>query len=328
MATKIPSTVYFRVAVTWIFVFSIGKLFAQQDAQFTQYMFNGSFYNPALAGKDMGYRFSAIHRTQWLNYTTAAGTGGAPVTQVITAQGRLKSKNIGYGLVLVNDKIGATNNLELNLQGSYHKKINRSTLSFGGYVGVFSSSLDYGDLIVVNPEPNLPQIGKENQIALDYGAGVLLDRGNFYLGLSSKHINQPSFDFGNATYENQLKTHSYLLFGYRVRPIGPLRIEPSFLLKNVGLNNFSYNVSVMATHQNKINAGLAYRGEESVSLILGYSLLKDNSLKLGYAFDLVTGGLEAKSPTSHELMLRYTLTDKIRSGEFERVIQRTPRFRF
>ena len=82
----------------------------------------------------------------------------------------------------------------------------------------------------------------------------------------------------------------------------------------------------MATHQNRINGGFAYRGEESVSLILGYSLFRDNSLKLGYAFDLVVGGLEAKSPTSHELMLRYTLQDVNR--EVERVIQRTPRFRF
>lgn len=328
MTTKIPQTLFSKIAVSCVLVMVFGKLFAQQDAQFTQYMFNGSYYNPAVAGKEVGYRFSAIHRTQWTNYTTAAGTGGAPVTQLITAQGRLNSKNIGYGLVLVNDKIGATNNLEINLQGSYHKKINQFTLSFGGYAGLFSSSLDYGELIVVNPEPNLPQAGRENQMALDFGAGILIDRGNLYMGLSSKHLNQPSFDFGDASYENRLKNHTYLLFGYRLRPIGPLRIEPSFLLKNVGMYNFSYDVSVMATHQNRINAGIAYRGEESVSMILGYSILKDNSLKLGYAFDLVVGGLEAKSPTSHELMLRYALTDRNRIKEVERVIQRTPRFRF
>ncbi|MCR9082847.1 MAG: type IX secretion system membrane protein PorP/SprF, partial [Cyclobacteriaceae bacterium] len=97
-------------------------------------------------------------------------------------------------------------------------------------------------------------------------------------------------------------------------------------LKSVSFNNFSYDVSVIATHQNKITGGLAFRGEESVSVILGYSLLPDNSLTLGYSFDLVISGLEAKSPTSHELMLRYRLTTVTR--EIERVIQRTPRFRF
>ncbi len=326
MINKGLSEFFLKASVVLILIFSSGLAHGQQDAQFTQYMFNGAFYNPALVGRESGFRFSALHRSQWLNYTTSAGTSGAPVTQLITAQGRLNSKNIGYGLTVVNDNIGATNNLEINLQGSYQKKINRATLSFGGYVGMFSSSLDYAELIVVNPEPNLPFTGSENQMALDIGAGFLLDHRSFYIGLSAKHLNQPSFDFGDGSYANQLRTHNYLLFGYKIRPIGQLRIEPSFLLKSVGINNFSYNVSVMATHQNRINGGFAYRGEESVSLILGYSLLKDNSLKLGYAFDLVVGGLEAKSPTSHELMLRYTLQEM--SREVERVIQRTPRFRF
>jgi type IX secretion system PorP/SprF family membrane protein len=326
MTTKSPIDFFLKTAFSLLVILASGPLFAQQDAQFTQFMFNGAFYNPAQAGKETGYRFSALHRTQWQNYTTSSGAGGAPVTQVLTAQGRMDSKNIGFGLVLVNDKIGPANNMELSFQGSYHKKINRATISFGGYAGIFSSSLDYGDLIVVNPEPNLPQGGKESQMTLDFGAGFLYDRGNMYLGLSAKHINQPSFNFGDGSYENRLKNHSYLLLGYRVRPIGQLRIEPTFLLKSVGLNNFSYNLGVMATHQNRINAGFAFRGEESVSLILGYSILKDNTLKLGYAFDLVVGGLEAKSPTSHELMLRYTMNDKIK--DIERVIQRTPRFRF
>jgi type IX secretion system PorP/SprF family membrane protein len=314
---------------TSIFLLSFlfwGNAFSQQDAQFTQYMFNGMYYNPAFAGKEGGYRFSALHRSQWANYTTSSGTGGAPVTQLLTAQGRLESKNIGYGLTVVNDQIGATGNLEINLQGSYHKQINRTTLSFGAYVGMFSSAIDYGELIVVNPEPNLPSSGKENSINLNFGAGLLLDRGNYYLGLSSRHINRPSFDFGDGGFANPLENHSYLLAGYRFRPIGQFRIEPSFLLKSVSFNNFSYDVSVIATHQNKITGGLAFRGEESVSVILGYSLLPDNSLTLGYSFDLVISGLEAKSPTSHELMLRYRLTTVTR--EIERVIQRTPRFRF
>lgn len=317
---------FLKLRICLILFLYTGYVQAQQDAQFTQYMYNGLFYNPAFAGKEGGYRFSALHRSQWSSYATSSGQGGAPTTQLITAEGRLDSKNIGFGLSVVNDQIGATGNLEVNLKGAYHKKLNRGTFSFGGYVGIFSSSLDYGELVVVNPESHLPQSGKESQLGLDFGAGVLYDRTNFYLGISSKHLNQPTFDFGDASYANQLKNHSYFLVGYRIRPIGQLRIEPSLLIKTVSFNNFSYDVSVMATHQSKINGGIAYRGEESVSLILGYSLLRDNSLKLGYAFDLVTGGVDAKSPASHELMLRYALPSS--SRVVDRVIQRTPRYRF
>ena len=317
---------FFKAAAFGCLLCTSWSSFAQQDPQFTQQMYVRSFFNPAFAGKELGIHFSALHRAQWQGYTTSLGTGGAPTTQLITVQGRQKSKNIGYGLTVVNDQIGAASNLEINLQGSYHKKIKRTQLSFGGYVGMSSSSLNYEELVFINPEPGLPQSGSESQMAVDFGAGVVLDRGGFYAGLSARHINQPSFDFGDGSYANRLQMHNYLLLGYRLRPIGQLRIEPTILLKSIGGNTLSYEASVIATLQDRINAGVAYRGEESVSLILGYSLLKDNSLKLGYAFDLVVGGLEAKAPTSHEILLRYAWSDVQKS--VNRVIQRTPRFRF
>ncbi|MFD2200015.1 type IX secretion system membrane protein PorP/SprF [Shivajiella indica] len=306
------------------FAVSITALHAQQDAQFTQYMYNGLFYNPAFAGKDGGYKFSALHRTQWLNYS---GTNGpAPITQLLTASGRLDDFNVGYGITFVNDNIGPVNNQEINLSLGYHKNLRRGILSLGLSGGLFSSTLKYDELIVINPDPNIPTSGRETQMNFNIGAGALYDRGNFYVGLSSKHLNQPTFDFGDGAVDNQLMNHSYLLAGYRIKTFALWTFEPSFLLKSVSFNNFSYDLSVIATHNQKISGGFAFRGEESVSLLLGYSILRDNSLRIGYAFDLVIGGLEAKSPTSHEFMLTYNLQPV--SREFQKVIQRTPRFRF
>ncbi len=326
MNRKSDLVIFFRAAGFLLLLLSSTGVFAQQIPQFTQYLYTGNFFNPALAGKSEGLQFSAIHRSQWQGYTATSGAGTPPTTQLITLQNRVKNKNFGYGLTVVNDQLGATSNLEVSLQGSYHKKIQRTQLSFGGYLGVSNSTLDFEELQFVNPEPSLPLSGTESQLAMDMGAGLMVDRGDFYVGLSGRHLNQASFDFGDGNYANRLQMHNYLLLGYRMRPIGQLRIEPSILLKSLGTHTLSYEVSVIATLQNKVNGGIAYRGEESVSLILGYSLLKDNSLKLGYAFDLVVGGVDAKSPTSHELMLRYAWSDV--SKTVTRVIQRTPRFRF
>lgn len=317
------SPLRFFLILSAAFLYSL-KSDAQQDAQFTQYMYNGLFYNPAFAGKEAGYRFSALHRTQWLNYS---GTNGpAPITQLVTASGTLGNKGIGYGLTFVNDDIGSTNNQEINFSLGYHKNIRGGKLSFGLSGGVFSSTLKFDEFSVINPDPLVPNTGSETQMNLNLGAGVVLDKGNYYVGLSSKHLNEPGFDFGDGAIDNQLKNHSYLLAGYRFKTFALWVIEPIFLLKTVSFNNFSYDLSVIATHRQKISAGIAYRGEESVSLLLGYSILKDNSLKIGYAFDLVVGGLEAKSPTSHEFMLTYNLPSI--SREMQKVIQRTPRFRF
>lgn len=326
MNRKSDLVIFFRAAGFLLLLLSSKGVFAQQIPQFTQYLYTGNFFNPALAGKSEGLQFSAIHRSQWQGYTATSGAGTPPTTQLITLQNRVKNKNFGYGLTVVNDQLGATSNMEVSLQGSYHKKIQRTQLSFGGYLGVSNSTLDFEELQFVNPEPSLPLSGTESQLAMDMGAGLMVDRGDFYVGLSGRHLNQASFDFGDGNYANRLQMHNYLLLGYRMRPIGQLRIEPSILLKSLGTHTLSYEVSVIATLQNKVNGGIAYRGEESVSLILGYSLLKDNSLKLGYAFDLVVGGVDAKSPTSHELMLRYAWSDV--SKTVTRVIQRTPRFRF
>jgi type IX secretion system PorP/SprF family membrane protein len=306
--------------LVWLSFGAIG----QQDAQFTQYMYNGLFYNPAFAGKEAGYHFSALHRSQWLNYT--GSNGPAPITQLLTASARLDDYNVGFGLTFVNDNIGPTNSQEINLSTAYHKTLGRGLLSIGASGGIFSSTLKYDEMFTVNPDPRLPSAGRETRMNFNFGLGAIYDRGNYYVGFGSRHINEPRFDFGDGAIDNQLKNHSYLLVGYRIRTFALWTFEPSFLIKSVSFNNFSYDLSVIATHNQRISGGIAYRGEESVSLLLGYGILRDNSLRLGYAFDLVFGGLEAKSPTSHEFMLTYNLQPV--SREFQKAIQRTPRFRF
>lgn len=305
-------------------IFLSANAHGQQDAQFTQYMYNGLFYNPAFAGKDGGYRFSALHRTQWLNY---AGTNGpAPITQLLTGSARIENTKFGLGVNLVNDNIAISTNQELNLSLAYHKRLRRGQLSFGASAGMFSSTLKFDELFSVNPDPKIPQTGSENQMNFNYGAGVFLDKIKYYVGFGSRHINQPVFDFAGGSVDNQLMNHSYLLAGYRIKTFAQWTFEPSILLKSVSFNNFSYDLSVIATYSQKVSAGIAFRGEESVSMLVGYSILRDNSLRLGYAFDLVVSGQPAKAPTSHELMLSYVLPDVTK--DFQRTIQRTPRFRF
>jgi type IX secretion system PorP/SprF family membrane protein len=142
----------------------------QQDAQFTQYMYNSSYFNPAFAGKDGGYRFSAVHRSQWLNYT---GSGGnPPITQFVSAQAAVEKLKLGVGLNFVNDNIGPTTNQEVNLSLAYHKRLRMGTISFGAMGGIFSSNINYFDLNTVNPDPSLPETGSETQTILHSAADI------------------------------------------------------------------------------------------------------------------------------------------------------------
>ncbi|WP_018471931.1 PorP/SprF family type IX secretion system membrane protein [Echinicola pacifica] len=302
------------------------KLYAQQDAQFTQYMYNGLYYNPAYAGREDGYQFSALHRSQWLGYSTTSGQGGAPTTQLVTATGRIPGKSIGWGFSFVNDDIGPVTSQELNLSAAYHLKMRRGHLSLGVSGGFFSNTINFDEIDVVNPDPTIPSNGDETQMTANFGAGLMYEAPKYYISLSSRHVNEPTFEFGEDSFENQLVNHSYLMVGYKIKTFAQVTFDPSFLLKSEGFDNFSYDLSVIATHNDRISGGLSYRGEESVSVLFGYKLLRDRSLRIGYAFDIVVNGNEAKSPTSHEFMLTYNLPSV--SKKIESIIQRTPRFRF
>ena len=85
--------------------------FAQQDPLFTQYMFNKLLINPAYAGSRENFTIDMLDRKQWVNID------GAPETFTISAHTALRNKNVGLGLYLIRDVLGATNNQ--SIMGTY-----------------------------------------------------------------------------------------------------------------------------------------------------------------------------------------------------------------
>ena len=63
--------------------------FAQQDAQYTQYMYNTVNINPAYAGSRGVMSIFGLHRTQWV------GLDGAPVTNAFSLNTPIKNSNLG-----------------------------------------------------------------------------------------------------------------------------------------------------------------------------------------------------------------------------------------
>lgn len=304
------------------------KVSAQQDAQFTQYMFNQLYYNPAFAGSGDGTTLTAIHRSQWFGYDGSVNQGGAPNTQLISYNTQLSKIKSGLGVIISNDHLGPSNNL--SVQGALSRNINLpdgSILTVGVNLGIFSSSINFDDIVVVNPnDPISNSSGKESQLKPDFGVGFIYRTGNFFGGLSTNHLLQPKFDFGESQVSNQLNRHYYLTLGYDYSLTPQIKITPTALLKSVSLNTYNLDVSVIGEYNNNLRAGLAYRQSESASFIFGYKVLSDRSLTLGYAFDFIVGNRDSKEPTSHELMLIYNF--KSMPGLPGKRIVRTPRFRY
>lgn len=306
------------------------SLNAQQDAQFTHYMFNQTYFNPAFAGLTNTNSFMVIHRSQWFGYEGTLNSAGAPNTQFVSYSGKTSLWNGGFGAYVVNDNLGPTNNLEIQFSGSYVLNLNESSsLTFGLKAGVFSTSIDFEEIIVVDPNDNLIGMsGKESQIKPDLGFGILYRNGNFFGGLSANHLIQPEFDYGNDQISNQLVRHYYVMAGYDYALNQEVTITPTLLIKNIGLSEYSWDISAIAKIRDKLWFGAAYRDSESASAMIGYKLLQDRSLSLGYAFDFVLTDAASKEPTSQELMLIYTFSSSGGRRNLGKNIIRTPRYRY
>ena len=296
--------------------------FAQQDARFTHYYFNQIFFNPAYAGLEGTARFSLLGRQQWLGYNSGGGSG-APRTVHLSAQSPLLRANSGVGVNVVYETFAANAQLAFNANYAYHLNLGAGKLSFGVSAGATSNGRD-ANLYVFNDklDPNVPT--SINSIKFDAGAGVYYKSPKFFLGVSSTHLTQPVYELGNKS-TNQLLRHYYGIAGYNFELNPTLTLTPHVLYKSTFKpKGEQIEGGIMANINNKFYVGLNYTQEEAASVLAGISLLRDNSLRFGYSLDLVTNGVEAKSPTSHEIMLSYVIPVTLKGPK---PAIRTPRYR-
>ena len=287
-------------------------------------MFNSFYYNPAFAGTEGVTKITGLYRAQWLGYSPTYGDGGAPTTQILSVNTPLPQIKGGVGGYIVNDKLGPLTNFEAQASHAYHIAIKDAKLSLGVRAGIISQKVDF-DLYRATDasDPLLAgKSGKESQMRPDFAAGVLYRKDKYYVGVGLDHLNQASYDFG-LSQNNQLKQHLYVTGAYFYDVNFDIKVQFVTLIKS-DFTKTSFDLGGIAYFKDVMWGGLSFRQSEAAILILGYSLLKDKSLKVGYSLDYIIKDQQAKQPTSHELMVSYSLPVNL-SGK---KIVRTPRFRY
>ena len=207
----------------WVSIFSLFSFVAlafpfvakaQQDPQFSFYMKQGLFYNPAFAGVEGITEVSVLHRTQWAGYRSTFDDGGAPSSQVFSFNTPIYKLRSGFGAIVLNDNLGAQNNLVVHGAYAYHLGIKNSKLSFGLSAGIYSQSIDFVQYRPVDrDDPVLEGRGNESQIRPDVNAGVYFRTEKYYAGVSFNHLLKSEFDFGVAELRNALENHMAFTFG-------------------------------------------------------------------------------------------------------------------
>ncbi|MCS6969049.1 MAG: type IX secretion system membrane protein PorP/SprF [Cytophagales bacterium] len=305
---------------------------SQQDAQFTQFMFNQLYVNPATAGIDSRFvHFNLIHRRQWVGYsTTLDGDGGAPISTVFTATMPINIIRSGIGIQVLNDALGPITNNDIQFSYAYHHPFkNQARLSIGIRGGVYNQAFDFGKL---RPnEPNDPLIigrGRESQFVPDFAVGIYYSTPKYFAGISTNHLFQPSFEYGTTFALSPLERTYTFLGGGEVILSPSVSLQPSAIVKTNLRNVLSYEGALLAHLKQKYHIGASFRDLgpiSSISAIVSTRLLKDNSMSMGYAFDYEITGAAAKAATSHELRITYRIPAPKKAELFN---IRTPRFRF
>lgn len=287
---------------------------AQQDAQYTQYMYNTLSFNPAYAGSRDVLSVLGLYRNQWFN-----NIEGAPNTYTFSLHSPV-GRNVGLGLNIVRDEIFITNETYIDLAFSYtlnfseKAKLNLGLKGGAHLLDVDTARLNTGGFNGGDPEA---QINIDNKFSPQFGLGAFYYTDKFYLGLSAPNILETEHFDESTTFNNGVtnssatakeKVNYYLIGGYVFEINSDLDLKPSGLVKAVDGAPLQVDLSINALIKDKLTLGVAYRWSAALSAMAGFQL--SDELMVGLAYDRETTELNQFNSGSYEVFLRYELFKK------------------
>lgn len=310
---------HFLTTLLFIGIVSAGAI-AQQDAQYTQYMYNTLSVNPAYAGSRGQLSFAGLYRSQWV------GLDGAPETFTLNLHSPIRNSRLGYGISIVNDNIGdgVVQETYLDAVVSYTIDVSMDAkLSFGLKAGGNMLSLDFNRLRNFDQEV-VNQNNIDNRFTPNFGLGIYYHSDKFYAGVSAPNVLESEY-FDNDNLDDGVnflsaeRMNIYLITGYVFDLGADLQFKPALLTKAVGGAPLQVDLSASFLFANKFSFGAAYRWDAAVSGLVGFQVT--DQIMLGLAYDRETtelGGTQFNDG-SFEVFLRLELLKS-----FQRTI--SPRF--
>lgn len=301
--------VNFKIWISFCVMFSLQNLIAQQDPQFTQYMYNTLGVNAAYAGSRGHASATGLLRSQWV------GLDGAPRTQTFSIDTPL-SERVGLGVAVANDELGPSKETYVDLNFSYTIQTSDTRkLSFGLKGGGRFLDIDFSKGNAQSPDVLFQS--NVSEFLPTVGAGVYWHNDKNYLGISV-----PNF-FTDQTYNDIEQTvaaerlHLFIIGGLVKDLSSNIKFKPAFLVKSVVGAPLIFDLSANFMFYEKLRLGASYRWDDSVSGLAGFQVT--DQLLIGYSYDYTTTELQRFNTGSHEILLRFDLISndrKVKSPRF------------
>ena len=281
--------------------------FAQQDAQYTQYMYNTLSVNPAYAGTRDNMSAVLLHRSQWV------GLDQAPTTQTFSLHSPLGEK-VGLGLNIVRDNIFITSETYFDANFSYRFNVSPNTkLSLGLKAGGHILDVNFNKAVTGTFKPN-PSLESVNQFSPQLGIGAFLYNAKAYFGVSLPNIlkTEHFVDGGNdGFFVATERQHFYIAGGYVFDLSSDIRFKPAFLVKAVEGAPTAIDLSGNLLFNNRFVLGGAYRVNVALSAMAGFYVTEN--IQVGLSYDYDTTSVQTINDGSYEAFIRFELFRK-RSG--------------
>ncbi|SDS22022.1 type IX secretion system membrane protein PorP/SprF [Gramella sp. MAR_2010_147] len=284
-------------------IISLGG-YAQQDAQYTQYMYNTALFNPAYVGSEDFLKISGVYRSQWV------GLDGAPETLSFSINDRI-GKKVGLGGSVISDKIGPSSETIINADFSYTLDFENTALAFGLKASANLLNVDFTQL----SGPDDPDFNQniDNRFTPNIGAGVYYYSNKFYVGFSVPQLLETEHYKNNENSDTFLakeRFHTYFMGGY-VFDLNPgLKLKPAYLLKVTDGAPLQVDISANLLFSEKFTLGASYRLNSAVSALAGFQIF--DSVFIGYSYDADTTRLRTYNDGSHEIVLRFDIRDAMK----------------
>jgi type IX secretion system PorP/SprF family membrane protein len=274
-------------------------LMAQQDPQYSQYMFNQLVINPAYAGSKEAISSALFLRAQW------AGIQGAPRTESISVHGPLKKRKVGLGFAVIADQIGPKQSIGALGSYAYRIRLGKGKLSFGLRAGIYNYVYNWDDIVYKDQADIYNTHTRTSIIVPTADAGLYYYTRTFYAGVAATHLyNGRLTNVSNLNGDDAvLSPHLFVTVGKGWEISDQLTFNPSCAVKAAKGAPPSVDLNLSFLLQQKIWMGVSARSNKTMVLYTQIHITE--KFKVGYSMDIGFNKIERAGGPSHELMLSY-----------------------
>jgi len=281
-----------------IYLLSASNCSAQQDALYSQYMYNQFSLNPAYAGSRQAVSAVLVYRNQWV------GFNGAPVSETFSIHSPLNAKRVALGLNVINDQIGPTNNMGAFGTYAYHLPTGGGKLSMALRGGVYRYQMDVEKLNYKDKTDDKYENLPPGKFIPSFDFGMYYYTNTFYSGVSVTHLTGQKLGYSDTTYvRTRLSRHFIAVVGKAFLINDNLVVKPSTMVRYTGGAPVNVDLNVNFLFNKVFWVGASYRTSNDLILIAEFNIT--HYLRAGYSYDLTLGRIQKYNSGSHEIFIGF-----------------------